>query len=291
MKQVRDGFSGQRMVVFPAELIRRGKNQPIARDLYATDVGYFPKAQFHFVDRPSGSRNHILIHCTKGKGWLRTDRTTSVLQENDLIMIPRGTPHRYGANISDPWTICWLHLNGESAEEYLGLLFGKRLRVTVPATDESQRIFDEILDNASNAFSDPGYLVLSGSIQYYLTVLAYARRADRHHSRKSEERVIECIEYLTGHLSAPHTLASLSARTNMSVPHLSYLFKQRTGVSPMRYLTRMRIRRACELLDATDKAIKDIAYEVGYEDPFYFTRIFRSAVGASPRAYREAVKG
>jgi AraC-like DNA-binding protein len=177
-------------------------------------------------------------------------------------------------------------------EEYLGLIFDKgRFRVNVPATDESQRLFDEILDNASNAFSDPGFLVLSASIQYYITVLASAKRADRHHSRKSEERVIECIDYLTGHLNAPHTLASLSARANMSVPHLSYLFKQRTGISPMRYLTRMRIRRACELLDSTDMQIKDIAYEVGYEDPFYFTRLFTSAVGASPRAYRESVKG
>ena len=49
----------------------------------------------------------------------------------------------------------------------------------------------------------------------------------------------------------------------------------------------MKMQRACELLDSTDKAIKVIAGEVGYQDAFYFSRIFKRIIGVSPQKYRE----
>ena len=56
----------------------------------------------------------------------------------------------------------------------------------------------------------------------------------------------------------------------------------------MEYLIQMRLKRACELLETTDAAVKDIAREVGYQDPCYFGRAFRCQHGASPGEYREA---
>jgi len=75
------------------------------------------------------------------------------------------------------------------------------------------------------------------------------------------------------------------------VPHFSELFRQQTGYAPIDYLIRQRIQRACLLLDTTVSAVSKITTEVGYNDPYYFTRSFRRVMGCPPRAYRHIVKG
>jgi len=57
------------------------------------------------------------------------------------------------------------------------------------------------------------------------------------------------------------------------------------------YLIRVRVGRACQLLDLTDLSVKEIAERVGYSDPYYFSRLFKKATAHSPVAYRNLPKG
>ena len=76
-------------------------------------------------------------------------------------------------------------------------------------------------------------------------------------------------------------------RFNMSESWLIRCFRQRTGMTPQRYLTDIRLNQAKELLAASSLNIGEIAAVVGYENALYFSRIFRKYVGVSPREYRE----
>jgi len=86
-------------------------------------------------------------------------------------------------------------------------------------------------------------------------------------------------------------LDALAAMANLSRSHYADLFRKQTGYAPMDYFIRMRMHRACQLLDTTELSIKAVATELGYEDPLYFTRAFRAVVEVAPTAYRRMRKG
>ena len=64
----REGFKGQRSIVLPDTITGKLRKNPLTRLLYVTDIGYYPKAKFHFRKRPHGVDQHILIYCVDGEG-------------------------------------------------------------------------------------------------------------------------------------------------------------------------------------------------------------------------------
>lgn len=83
------------------------------------------------------------------------------------------------------------------------------------------------------------------------------------------------------------TLTKLAERYNISAGHLSSLLKEELGMPFSEYITSKRIQRAKELLDDESLSVDAIAIEVGYKDYFYFTKVFKKAVGISPSKYRK----
>src|SRR5689334_17031478 len=112
----RQGFDGQRLIVLPkkitADFLVR---DPVTRQIYITDIGYYPKAEFHYVERPAGSSQHIIIYNVEGSGWVEIDKKRTTLSASQFVVIPAGAPHKYAANEDDPWTIYWLHFKGDLA--------------------------------------------------------------------------------------------------------------------------------------------------------------------------------
>ncbi|MCQ6557219.1 AraC family transcriptional regulator [Paenibacillus mendelii] len=92
--------------------------------------------------------------------------------------------------------------------------------------------------------------------------------------------------YIQEHYAESITLESLAEVLNYSVPHLSAMFKQKTGFSPIGYLIRIRIDKAATLLVETDATLREIAASVGYQDPYYFGRLFKKYRGVSPDRFR-----
>jgi AraC-like DNA-binding protein len=82
----------------------------------------------------------------------------------------------------------------------------------------------------------------------------------------------------------------MAAAAGLSIPHYSDLFRRATGYPPVEHFLRLKIQRACQLLDTTELRVNEVAAAVGSTDPFYFSRFFRKITGQSPRAYRQVVK-
>ena len=101
-------------------------------------------------------------------------------------------------------------------------------------------------------------------------------------------RIERCVDYMVQHLDKPLQVATLAAQANISPSHFFALFKRRIGSAPMDYFTRLRMQRACQLLENTSLSVKEIASELGYDDPFYFSRVFKSVNRVPPSGYRAA---
>jgi AraC-like DNA-binding protein len=127
-------------------------------------------------------------------------------------------------------------------------------------------------------------LELSRALINVLTLLH--RNPLREHRNDSTERIEAAMDAMCNDIQSPKRLSEYAKNANLSVSQFSFLFNQHTGVSPMTYLIEIRMQRACEYIDTTNQSIKEIAYELGFEDPFYFSRAFKKCTGLSPSQYR-----
>ncbi|MDF2927479.1 MAG: response regulator [Paenibacillaceae bacterium] len=101
-----------------------------------------------------------------------------------------------------------------------------------------------------------------------------------------DELVRQIERYLREHYASPITLQDLSKRFGLVPNYLSALFKKLRGVTPGEYLTQWRVEQAKKLMDSAPQLLlKDVAEQVGYTDPLYFSRVFKKMEGVSPSEY------
>ena len=99
--------------------------------------------------------------------------------------------------------------------------------------------------------------------------------------------VKQAREYILGHYMDPQmSLNSVAAQVNLSPNHFSAVFKQEFGQTFKEYLTEVRLKRAKELLRTTTLMAFEIADQVGYNDPHYFSQVFRKQTGLTPMEFR-----
>lgn len=102
--------------------------------------------------------------------------------------------------------------------------------------------------------------------------------------------VKDLIHYINTHYHEDINLEKLAALAGVKESQISYLFKKYTNKRPINYLIHYRIKMALELLETTDLLICEVAERVGYQDPFYFSRLFKRHIGISPTAIRLQTK-
>ncbi|QNK60280.1 helix-turn-helix domain-containing protein [Paenibacillus sp. PAMC21692] len=104
----------------------------------------------------------------------------------------------------------------------------------------------------------------------------------------SHNRIKEVLTYIHHHFNQEMSIRSLSEKFYLSPTYLSQLFKKEVGENFVEYLSRQRIQYACKLLAETDMTVSQIGEQCGFNDYFYFTRIFKRLNGMTPTQYREA---
>jgi AraC family transcriptional regulator of arabinose operon len=104
---------------------------------------------------------------------------------------------------------------------------------------------------------------------------------------RMDERLLRVVEHVGSDLAGDLDVATLARIATLSPSRLSHLFTESLGIPPQRYVERERLTRAAQLLAATDRAVGEIARDVGWDDPLYFSRRFSRLHGVSPTAYRE----
>ncbi len=147
----------------------------------------------------------------------------------------------------------------------------------------------EKLENELNS-REPGFRTMAISLFLQLSGFlsrCYSRIGD--HGGKSLLALAAVVSHLERHYEQPIKLDQLVQLSGMSRRSFLRMFQSTMGQPPMHYLARLRIRKACELLEQTELPVTDIAMSVGFLDSNYFSRQFRSLVGYSPTEYRTRV--
>lgn len=110
----------------------------------------------------------------------------------------------------------------------------------------------------------------------------------RHNANDSSMACIkDALTYIQMHYDEPLRLHDISQHINMSEGHFCRFFKQVTRKTPFQYITQYRVQVACRLLEEETGSIVDIAMRSGFENPSYFTTVFKKKTGLSPSQYRK----
>lgn len=288
--RIAEGFPGQRLTILPPAVVARARTLPVCRDLCVTHTGRFDRVRGHYVDRPHGRPEYVLIVCLAGEGRVKIDDTSWRLQHGHGIVLPPKQRHRYAADMDNPWTIFWFHFTGRRAADYVAAL---------GATPAKPRFWAQDIDSIAEAFEDAHRHVLGGHSDAELIGLstAFARllglcrnlqRSSSLRHRQTQDRILRTLHFMRENLHQALTLDELARHAGLSAPHFGAVFRAQLNCPPLEFHIRLRLQRACELLESTHHPIAEIGREVGYADPFYFSRLFKQKMGRSPRAYRSA---
>ena len=279
-------------MVLPRPIVRQALATRLPVALIPSDVGYFPDARHHYFERPHGCGQLILILCVRGTGWVEVGGTRHDVGPGQLVAILPQEPHRYGASEEHPWTIYWCHAAGPAAAQFGALLRGEGSSPLLEISDPLRLagLFDQITDELTRGYGTDHLLPASLALGHLLGLAMVERR---HHPAPSgaNPRVQRVIAYMRQRVTEQIHIPELAGMVNLSPSHFCAIFKKLTGFPPLDYFIRLKLRRACELLDGTRLPVRQIAEELGFADAFYFSRLFRRVHGVSPTVYRSTIKG
>ena len=243
-----------------------------------------------------------------GRAWVVYNKTI-YLEPEKIVLIPPNTPFATDIDHSDvpseqPYSLKGGRVENEKMEKASmadGTVLHMFIHFTLgyPFDTISPDIFvfditpvqqELILSITRQLMTGQVKFEQTGSLELYslLFSLLHQLPSGAWLNRKLDERVLQGIRYMEQNIRETEISNSqLAAMGGMSVNAYARLFKEQTSYSPRKYLLRMRVEKACNLLHHSDLSIEQITSDCGFSDRYYFTRIFTKTMKVAPGAYKK----
>ena len=282
-----DSFYGDRSVVLSKKQLKYIKTNPISNDLYISDIGFYPHAKNHFRKRKKGTDKHILIYCIDGFGTIQVENTYYQLKPNTFFIIRANKKHKYWSSDKLPWSIYWLHFSGSHSncfedffEQIIEIEQSSRSRI-----DDRLKLFNEILTALESGFSIENINYANMCLHSLLASFFYIETFRLVKGYHNANPVDKSILYMQSNINKQLTVKELANHVSLSESHYSKIFRNKTGASPLDYFINLKLQEAIRLLTNQSYKIKEVAFKLGYNDPYYFSRIFTKHIGSSPLSF------
>jgi AraC-like DNA-binding protein len=284
--KIEEGFLGQLMLVLSPLKRKQATGHAFSRLLYPTAIGYYPLASYHERERPEGTDDYILLYCVDGQGFVEENGELQLLNPNSFYILSKNTPHRYGSAPKRPWSIYWLHFNGKHADAlYHRYQLNKDSMPNVLTYDKTRTdTFNYLLNCLQKDFEPLLLESLYIHLLHYLTSFTHLNDQNNH---EIEDVITKTLRFMKEHIKDNFELKDFANEANYSVTRFSQLFRAKTGYAPIQYFLQLKIQHACQYLSFTNLNVREVSQELGFGDPFYFSRLFRKLTGKSPLSYRK----
>ncbi|KAA6302424.1 MAG: Arabinose operon regulatory protein [Candidatus Ordinivivax streblomastigis] len=289
MEKLAEGFKGEKAIVTPYNIRTYQSNNTITKQLYITHIGYYPKAKYHFRERAKGANEYIFLYCEEGEGWVEHAGERYILRQHQAYIIPLGEAHAYGSGNAHPWSIYWFHFRGENIQMFESII---GCLIYLQDSDSSRYgdrflLFEEMYQNLAMGYSPENLEYVSFCLMHFLASIKYLNQYREVNNVKVADVIQKSILYMKDHLESKTVLKEIAAHTGYSPSRFTALFVERTHYSPIDYYNQLKIQRACSLLQFSDLKIKEIAFRLGYYDPFHFSKAFKQEMEITPKEYRK----
>ena len=222
----------------------------------------------------------------KGKG-------TAILASSEFPLT-QGTIFSYGPGISQQITAApnssmtkyFIDFSGTTAKNMLQKYAappGTAIRVNRP--DAITRILDDIIEHG---LSDSPYksLICSTLLEYLFYRIAETTVTEETKLTRALSTYQHCRQHIKENFVTLNSLQEIADACSIDNAYLCRLFKRFDTQSPYQYLVYLKMARAAQQLQTPDVMVKEIAYSLGFDDPFHFSRSFKKVFGISPRAFK-----
>lgn len=239
------------------------------------------------IRRYAGRNDYQLIYVCEGQCVVTLDNGVQIAYPRDCVLYRPGEVQDYLLAKKDQPHTYWIHFSGNLCDELFADLGLQDARIIKAENREIEHLVSRICQY-HNLDIPNQELICSGLMQTILALLSNEQNGQTHTAEgKGKDKISELISRMKMVPNLRITVSECADFCKMSKVHFSRVFKQITGMPPMQFVLKIRIDRAKELLDFTDKPIAEIAEASGFPDQNYFARTFKQVTGMSPTQYRK----
>ncbi|WP_017434283.1 helix-turn-helix domain-containing protein [Saccharococcus caldoxylosilyticus] len=241
--------------------------------------------------------------------YIQEDNTQYEVKPGDVLLLLPNHVHKGYIECDGGLSFYWFHFYCQEYHEIIDksavnddlLLMSTHSLSQHPITDIYLPLFwtpsnldrinilsQQLLDVANSnyyIYHSTNYLLTSLLIELSEQYIALEIKQNRTQADLNLERIKEWIRI---NIHNDISVASIAEKFNYNKTYLSRFFKQKTGMSLLKYLHYMKIRKAKQLLSSTSYSIKEISYKVGIQDEKYFMRLFKKHENMTPSEFRKA---
>ena len=256
--------------------------------LHLQECGELQALKPHVSSR-SGLQSWLFFVVTDGEGKLVYGDKEYELKKGSCVFIDCKRPYSHSTGESSLWSISWCHFYGP----LLSLVYDKYCeRGGRPAfTPDSVDPYISVLQELITVGKSDDYMRDMRINALLSTLLLEIMKESWHPEDKKQapkrQSVAGVKEYLDQHYAERISLDELSEMFFINKYYLAKNFKNQFGLPISSYVQNIRITKAKQLLRFSEKTVEEIGYEVGMDNTAYFSRVFKSVEGVSPKTFRE----
>lgn len=275
-------------LIIPIFLLKKLQLHPLTKGLYPVSLGHSLQ-ESHFQIKQENSQRHFLIYCQSGQATLIIKGKSKNIKRGDLVIISPRQSFHYHAKTKSGHQAYWINFTGVLADDFAERLLMKMDDGTshVGILNNIIADFDNLLELGQRGYTATNVIHAVHVLQQALSFLALQLRLAAFNTSSNFD--LEAVETLMrNNLHQELNLDTLAHYSQLSKFHFAKKFKELTDTSPIQHFINMKIQQACIRLNNSADPIKNIAEELGYGDPYYFSRLFKKTVGMSPKQYRDS---
>ena len=250
---------------------------------YPVDPGAHPPKYLFNWEMGRIYDEFALVYITRGSGSFKTEGGRSFpIAQGTLFMLFPEVWHWYSPDAETGWEEYWVGFRGEYPRALVDNGFFSPAEPVMPIGlhDSILEIFQEMFDCARG--EAPGHQQILGSLIGHL--LAHLSSLTQQFGPDSaNEKIVQKAKFLLADNVTTHLdIDWLSRSLGLGYSRFRQMFKKHTGVSPYQYFLDLKIARAKELLQSRQHSVKEVAFMLSFEDPYYFSHLFKKKTGHPP---------
>lgn len=248
-----------------------------------------PKLPTH---RPRGRVDWQFLYIASGKAHFYFNGVEEIVPAGNFVLYRPKEEQRYYYYGVDHTEVYWVHFTGNNVKNIIRK-YGITDEMHVIHTGTSldyKKIFLQMIQELKLCKDDYEEILVH---YMHLLLIMIHRSINSRPCGKSQYLMDEmdaAVRYFHANYHKPISIEDFAASYHMSISWFIRNFKEYTGSTPAQYLLSLRISNAQTLLESTSYNITEIANIVGYDNPLYFSRIFKKQIGMSPSEFRKQLK-
>lgn len=237
-----------------------------------------------------------ICYLSKGKQKYFVDDASFEMRGGDLFVAFPNEFHGTGEDREEKGTLYWMVLKQpQSGNDYLGLkheeaeeLYSYLQALPCRLFKGSARCESLLQEIVRTYFAEANVLnritLKNLLVAFLLEVIRCAKETTSHVCNQS---ISSILTYIDENLAEIYSLGELADRCNLSLSRFKHLFKKEVGIPPAEYINRKKVEKAEQLLSDSSLSIKEIAYDLGFSSPTYFTTVFKQYKGYAPTQHKK----